>query len=74
MSFNLCARYKSLKEPVGQAADYIIHTELNANTRELDILLKKMAHIRSNVSHFSITDILLIISAECAADKFQYIR
>lgn len=34
VAFNLCARYKYLKEPVGQAADYIIHTELNANAGE----------------------------------------
>ena len=29
VAFNLCARYKYLKESVEQAADYIIHTELN---------------------------------------------
>lgn len=31
VAFNVCARYKYLHESVGQAADYIIHTELNAN-------------------------------------------
>lgn len=31
VAFNVCARYKYLKEPVGKAADYIIHTELNTN-------------------------------------------
>ncbi|WP_455637825.1 isoaspartyl peptidase/L-asparaginase family protein [Parabacteroides sp.] len=31
VAFNLCARYKYLKESVEQAADYIIHTELNTN-------------------------------------------
>ena len=31
MAFNLCARYKYLKEPVEEAADYIINVELNAN-------------------------------------------
>lgn len=31
VAFNLCARYKYLKEPVEQAADYIINTELNTN-------------------------------------------
>ncbi len=34
VAFNLCARYKYLKEPVEQAADYIIHTELNVNAGE----------------------------------------
>lgn len=31
VAFNLCARYKYLKEPVEKAADYIINTELNTN-------------------------------------------
>ena len=31
VAFNVCARYKYLKEPVEKAADYIIHTELNTN-------------------------------------------
>lgn len=31
VAFNLCARYKYLKEPVEEAADYIINVELNAN-------------------------------------------
>lgn len=31
VAFNLCARYKYLKEPIEQAADYIINTELNTN-------------------------------------------
>nr|WP_210436547.1 isoaspartyl peptidase/L-asparaginase [Parabacteroides timonensis] len=31
VAFNLCARYKFLKEPVEEAADYIINVELNAN-------------------------------------------
>ena len=31
VAYNLCARYKYLKEPVEKAADYIINTELNAN-------------------------------------------
>lgn len=31
VAFNLCARYKYLREGVEQAADYIIHTELNTN-------------------------------------------
>lgn len=31
VAFNLCARYKYLGESVEQAADYIIHTELNTN-------------------------------------------
>lgn len=31
VAFNVCARYKYLNETVEQAADYIIHTELNAN-------------------------------------------
>lgn len=30
VAYNLCARYKYLNEPVEQAADYIIHQELNA--------------------------------------------
>lgn len=30
VAFNLSARYKYLQEPVAQAADYIIHRELNA--------------------------------------------
>lgn len=34
VAFNLCARYKYLKEPVEQAADYIIHTELNVKAGE----------------------------------------
>ena len=31
VAFNVCARYKYLNETVEQAADYIIHTELNTN-------------------------------------------
>ena len=31
VAFNLCARYKYLKEPVEEAADYIINVELNTN-------------------------------------------
>lgn len=31
VAFNVCARYKYLKEPVEQAAGYIIHTELNTD-------------------------------------------
>lgn len=31
VAFNLCARYKYLKETVEEAADYIIHTELDTN-------------------------------------------
>ncbi len=31
VAFNVCARYKYLKEPVEKAANYIIHTELNTN-------------------------------------------
>lgn len=31
VAFNVCARYKYLRESVEQAADYIIHTELNAD-------------------------------------------
>jgi beta-aspartyl-peptidase (threonine type) len=31
VAFNVCAHYKYLNETVEQAADYIIHTELNAN-------------------------------------------
>ena len=31
VAFDVCARYKYLKESVEKAADYIIHTELNAN-------------------------------------------
>jgi len=31
VAFNLCARYKYLNETVSQAAEYIIHQELNAN-------------------------------------------
>lgn len=31
VAFNVCARYKYLKESVEKAADYIINTELNAN-------------------------------------------
>lgn len=31
VAFNVCARYKYLREGVEQAADYIIHTELNTN-------------------------------------------
>lgn len=34
VAFNLCARYKYLNEPVEEAADYIIHTELNVNAGE----------------------------------------
>lgn len=34
VAFNLCARYKYLKEPVAEAADYIIHTELNVEAGE----------------------------------------
>lgn len=34
VAFNLCARYKYLKEPVEAAADYVIHTELNVNAGE----------------------------------------
>lgn len=34
VAFNLCARYKYLKEPVEQAAGYIINTELNVNAGE----------------------------------------
>lgn len=30
VAFNLCARYKYLGEPIEQAADYIINTELNS--------------------------------------------
>ena len=31
VAFDVCARYKYLKESVEKAADYIIHTELNTN-------------------------------------------
>jgi beta-aspartyl-peptidase (threonine type) len=31
VAFNLCARYKYLGETVSQAAEYIIHHELNAD-------------------------------------------
>ena len=31
VAFNLCARYRYLREPVEKAADYIINTELNTN-------------------------------------------
>ena len=31
VAFNLCARYRYLKEPIEQAADYIINQELNAD-------------------------------------------
>ena len=31
VAFNLCARYKYLREPIVEAADYIIYRELNAN-------------------------------------------
>ncbi len=31
VAFNLCARYKYLRESLEQAADHIIHTELNTN-------------------------------------------
>ena len=31
VAFDMCARYKYLKESVEKAADYIIHTELNTN-------------------------------------------
>lgn len=34
VAFNLCARHKYLNEPVGKAADFIIHTELNPEAGE----------------------------------------
>ena len=46
VAFNLCARYKYLQESVEQAADHIIHTELNANAGNGGLIaVDKSGHI-----------------------------
>lgn len=46
VAFNLCARYKYLRESVEQAADYIIHTELNTNAGNGGLIaVDKSGHI-----------------------------
>jgi len=46
VAYNLCARYKYLNETVEQAADYIIHSELNADAGEGGlIVVDKNGHI-----------------------------